>query len=88
MDHRSISSTIDSAFTFSDGGPAVNDMSSCSFVSVWCVIRSLRKFAVYVSNVSVFISFLSFYLCLSLHEVSNCFLLYTTYKYILLDTPL
>jgi hypothetical protein len=63
MDHRDISNTVYSAFAFRDGGAAVDDTSSCSvvlFVSVWCVKRSLRKFAGYVFNVSVFIfSYLS-----------------------------
>ena len=52
-----MSNTVDSTFAFRDVGAAVNGMSSCSVVSVWCVKRSLRTFAGYVFNVSVFIFF-------------------------------
>jgi len=55
MNHHDISNTVDSAFAFRVVRAAVTDVSSCSVVSVWCMKRSLRKFAAYVFNISALI---------------------------------
>ena len=48
------------------------DVSSCSVVSVWCMKRSLRKFAAYVFNVSALI-----FIYLSLGNIYNLSVVFT-----------
>ena len=56
----------------------------CYRVQLFQLLREtvIEKITGYLFSVS-FYFLLSFYVCLSLHKVSNCFLLYTRYNYIL-----